>query len=247
MICCICEHRISGDYFSDFWGNKSHPIHNGKEPDMCNSCGRIIGKISSLGNKKQPGFKMFDGRIICGICEQSSIRTQEQVKKSMQFIASLLRKIHVSIDITNITIHIQNKIKLQNKSKNPYVCGLCSSTISQQPGQNNVVSNIHILYGLPRIEFESILAHEVLHHWLHVNGITKSKFDEGFCNIGSALVLNYYIQENNDKLALFLRDKMNNSTNYDYGVQYQRLKDKLVQKGWKPFISEIINNKKIKL
>jgi len=247
MICCICEKPILDAYYSDYWGNTSHIEHLGKKPFFCNSCGRIIGKLSTLGRKKQMGFKMKDDRIICGICEESSIKNQKQIDTSFKFVLALLKKIHVFNNAENISISIEDKIKLSKRASNKPVEGLCCSKILNVNNNTKVLSDIYILSGLPKIQFESVLCHEVLHHWLNTNEIKQGIFDEGFCNIGEALVLNYYIATKDDKLAYYLRERANKNPDFYYGLQFLKLKSKLKNNGWKIFINEIINRKEIKL
>ena len=47
------------------------------------------------------------------------------------------------------------------------------------------------MFGLPKIEFEAVLAHELLHVWINHNKIDLSfEEEEGFCNLGRYLIYN---------------------------------------------------------
>ena len=97
---------------------------------------------------------------------------------------------------------------------------------------------IFILFGLPRIEFEAVLAHELLHVWLHQNKVTLSPAStEGFCNLGRYLI---YQNDNTHFSTIHLR-AMENSEDLAYGIKYRYLKAQLKKIGWKELISSIVN------
>jgi hypothetical protein len=92
---------------------------------------------------------------------------------------------------------------------------------------------------MPRLEFEAVLAHELLHVWLLEKDIQLSKKEtEGLCNLGSALVY----QADNSKLAERLLEKMESSSDRLYGKGFRKMKDKLQRLGWKG-LKKLIENK----
>ena len=77
---------------------------------------------------------------------------------------------------------------------------------------------IFILFGLPRIEYEAVLAHELLHVWIHENKITLSLTStEGFCNLGSYLIYN----NDNTHFSTIHLKAMDNSEDLAYGIEYR--------------------------
>ena len=97
---------------------------------------------------------------------------------------------------------------------------------------------IFILFGLPRIEFEAVLAHELLHVWLHQNEVALSPAStEGFCNLGRSLIY----QNDNTYFSTIHLQAMENSEDLAYGIEYRYLKAQLKKIGWKELISSIVN------
>ena len=98
--------------------------------------------------------------------------------------------------------------------------------------------HIFILFGLPRIEFEAVLAHELLHVWLYQNNVTLSLSSiEGFCNLGRYLI---YKNDGSQFSTIHLL-AMENSEDFTYGTEYKKMKAQLNKIGWKELISSITN------
>ena len=97
---------------------------------------------------------------------------------------------------------------------------------------------ISILFGLPKIEFEAVLAHELLHIWLHQNNIIlSSQLKEGFCNLGSYLIYN----NDNTHFSTIHLQAMSNYKNIVYGQGYREMRVQLEKLGWKKLISDLQN------
>ena len=95
---------------------------------------------------------------------------------------------------------------------------------------------IYILDKLPKIYFDSVLAHEYLHVWLFENKQDyKSSITEGFCNLGAFAIYNSV----NDKFSEIQLENMNQNPDPDYGVGYRTMKKCLDQKGWTDLINEV--------
>lgn len=251
MNCCICDSEIIGQYYYDDWGNCAHAYHRKESSyNICYTCGRIIGDYSNGKNKEVKGVKIKnDGRVICGKCRTSSIINENQLLKSFQNVIKLLAKIKVKIDPSKLALRL---VYLQDLNSNggENVRGRCIThrRISGDKQQFlDVKSEILILKYLPKILFESVLAHEVLHFWLYSNEIKQNEYVEGFCNIGSALVTNYYAHTKKDEYAKYLRKQDNINSDPYYGINFVLLKKKLQKKGWSKFINEILTNKEILL
>ena len=238
--CVICGKEISGRYVIDGWGNCACAEHEHK---LCCSCFRIIGRYSTLSKVSgQFGFKVDDERSVCGLCQETCINSTSDMVKSYDFIRDLLSKAGIQIVKEGVKeIKIITKGEMEKKSKNAQ--GLCCTTTYADPKKST--SRIYILNGLPKIQFESVLAHELLHYWLFYNGIEDGEFTEGFCNIGSALVLNYYVARKGSDLAEHLRKYENDNPDYYYGVKFLVQKKKLQRMGWKNYIQDILTRKKI--
>ena len=93
-----------------------------------------------------------------------------------------------------------------------------------------------MLFGLPRIEFEAVLAHELLHVWLYQNQITLSLTStEGFCNLGSYLI---YKNDNTHFSSIHIQ-AMNTSKDIVYGKGYREMKIQLEKLGWEKLIESL--------
>ena len=95
---------------------------------------------------------------------------------------------------------------------------------------------IYILYGLPYIQCESVLAHEFAHVWLNERFIDDSPpIVEGFCNLVAAAIL----FKEKGKLASIIHTNMKLSDNPVYGSGYRRMKHRLTALGWPALLAEM--------
>ena len=102
---------------------------------------------------------------------------------------------------------------------------------------NQLQYNIFILFGLPNIEFEAVLAHELFHVWLYQNkDPLKIGLVEGFCNLGSSLI---YENDHTHFSQIHLQS-MEKDQDSLYGTNYRMLKKKLKQYGWGKFLKDFI-------
>ena len=239
--CAICGKEITTAYWIDGWGNCVCEEHEYK---MCSSCHRFIGKYSTLSTKTgQFGFKINNDRFICGLCQETCVNSRTELNKSIDFVIKLLGRVGFKIERERLRgITVITKEEMVKKSPNAE--GLCISTI--YPNKPELTTaEIFILNGMPKIKLESVLAHEMLHYWVYYNGVEDGEQVEGFCNIGSALVLNYYASRANSNLADHLRTTENTNPDYYYGQKFIEQKKKLQRLGWKNYINNILIKKRI--
>ncbi len=199
---------------------------------FCHSCSRIISRGITQG-----GFQYTDGRHLCSLCQISVVEDDSIIYAAY---ASVIKQFHI-VGIhgfpDNIPIILINLIELNEKCGQSHK-NLKGFTHTNYNYKNQPSNTIFILFGLPRIEFEAVLAHELLHVWLHQNQINLSpNLTEGFCNLGM-----YLIYQNNQthfsKIHLMAMDK---SRNFKYGIEYRNMKEKLQQIGWENLILDIMN------
>lgn len=241
ITCAICGKEISGKYYIDPWDNCACASH---DRIQCDCCYRFIGRYSTYSHiTKQYGYDLMDGRHVCGLCQETSVVSRKQVRESGAFVLKLLKK--AGFDIP----HGKNSVSLVSKEEMDKISdgarGLCCYQYT--PGQpETTTAKIYIHHGLPKILFEAVLAHELLHFWLHYNGVEDPENEEGFCNIGKALVQNYYAAKRGDKYAEFIRTLTNNDPDYYYGVKFLEQKRMLQDMGWKEYVENILKFKKLK-
>lgn len=241
MKCAVCGNEINGRYWRDGWGNVACVHH---EVKTCFACWRIIGKYSTLSSVTgQIGYKMGENRQVCGLCQETCVNSTSDIAKSRDFVIRLLGKVGFKIETNGLeSIKVITKEEMQKKSPNAE--GLCVSTIHPN-NPKLTTSQIFILNGMPKIKFESVLAHEILHFWIFYNGIEHNDSVEGFCNIGEALVLNFYTSRQGSQLADYLKEAANSNPDYYYGVKFIEQKKKLQKMGWENYINDILKRKKI--
>ena len=240
--CAICGKDIEGRYWMDEWGDCACFHHHVK---TCFACHRIIGKHSTFSSKSgQIGFKVDEKRLVCGLCQETCVNSTATLDTATDFVIRLLGKAGFKIardGITNITVITKEEME----QKAPGAEGLCVSRV-RPDNPKLTTSEIFILNGMPKIKLESVLAHEMLHFWIFYNGVDGGDQTEGFCNIGEALVLNYYASRAGSHLADHLRADANTNPDYYYGFKFVEQKKKLQSLGWKNYINEILRTKKIK-
>ena len=236
MKCCICDLDITNRYYYDEYGNASHTQHNGSAIPFCFYCGRIISKKSSWsGKNKKYGYQVKDKILMCGICSEDIVLHNHEVDRSVGKVLSIVSDFGFRIDMTGINVlAISYK---EFKSRKMVGCdGTCETFLEEKKFK---AANIYVINGVPRIYFESVLAHELFHALLYQKNIKMKSFEEAFCNIGNAVILDYYITNYKSKVAKRLFDYLELNPDIYYGRNYRVLKDELRRKGWKKFLSDV--------
>ena len=86
------------------------------------------------------------------------------------------------------------------------------------------------------IEFEAVLAHELLHVWIYRNHITlQTDIAEGLCNLGSALI---YKNDGTYFSNIHLQ-AMEKDPHSIYGDGYRHMKIQLEKLGWDCLIKQL--------
>lgn len=234
--CSVCLKPIEGKYIRDPWNNIAHEKH-GKQPTrLCSSCNRIISKSTSNG-----GYTYPDGRIVCGYCRRTAVDTQKDIQRSLKTVKKHLHAAGISPLPDDVPIHLVDKsfMKKKKNSANPKGFTLCELNYKN----SRLVSRkqtVYILNGLPKTEFEGVLAHEFVHVWLNQNSITMSDSKtEGFCNLGTMLIY----EADKSALSRVLLENMEKDPHPEYGKGYRRMKKKLGKIGWPKLIHNIKTGK----
>ncbi len=238
--CVICGKEIHDRFFVDPWGNPACSSH---ERTMCCCCYRFIGRYSTYSPvSKKYGFSLTDGRFVCGICQETSVVSKPQIKTSADFVLKLLKKAGFDVPHGKVTVSLKTQTEMEKD--HPGARGVCCYTYTVGKPETTT-AKIYILHGLPKMLFEAVLAHEILHFWLHYNGVEDKENEEGFCNIGKALVQNYYVAKHGSDFAAKLREWTNEDSDYYYGIKFLEQKKKLQNMGWKEYVEEILKFKKL--
>ncbi|MBF0491700.1 MAG: protein DA1 [Deltaproteobacteria bacterium] len=232
--CCICLKILSGRVAQDAWANSAHDYHH---LVFCYSCHRIISRHTSAGS-----YQYSDGRAICGLCKKVAITDSIAVNRSKRKVLALLEAVGFQDIPKNIEIVLSGLHDLSSHSRKRNTAGL---TLSHVHFSNNkrvgLTHQIGVLYGLPQIEFEAVLAHELLHVWQNEKEFKFSPlYNEGLCELGSFLI---YSNDPSD-LAKFLIKRMSESKDPVYGNGFRLMLNKLQALGWKRLMADLLKNKK---
>ena len=239
--CTVCDDPIKSRYMTDLWGNKFHEKHKNSS-GICSSCSRVISDKLTFG-----GIDLSDGRKICGICSDEKVSSRYDIEQARRFVLNLLEMHGFGRFPKDIQISLKDLdelAELRGRKDNDIRC-FTHYTYTYDPYTSAIQKEsktftIYILEFLPDTEFKSVLAHEYLHVWLHMNDLDyKNSITEGFCNLAAALVYENIQSELSD-IGI---KKMNQNTDPDYGVGYRNMKKCLNHYGWSEFLSRIKNKK----
>ncbi len=235
--CFVCTEVISGMYYTDGFGNPVCSEHR-ESVSKCNSCGRFLGSSSGPST----GQRFPDGRLSCLTCLNSAVMDLEQARPIVDSIIALFG---------DFDIHIKGKIKLKlvsqgvlSESADGFLEDRLGVTLYQKETLFYGVFSrknfrVHILYGLPRMHFKAIVAHELMHVWLYKNGPDdhEQRLCEGSCEYASYLALMSY----GTKEARALVDHMLTNPDPIYGEGFRRVMNFVNRSGianWLEYMKE---------
>ena len=230
--CTICLQPLIGEYSIDAWKNPFHS-HHANEGIFCHSCSRIISEGITQG-----GFQYMDGRYLCSLCQITVVESDSIIYAAYNSVIEQFKAVGIYNIPHDIPVKLINLIELNAK------CGqshgnLKGFTHTNYNYQAQPSYTIFMLFGLPQIEFEAVLAHEFLHVWIYQNQIKLShKITEGFCNLGRYLIY----QNDQTYFSKIHLQSMDNSKNDTYGIEYRKMKEKLEQRGWEILISDLMTS-----
>lgn len=231
--CDICFKELGESYLRDAWGNKYHEEHL-KKGTFCNTCSRIISKRITRG-----GFQFNDGRFMCNLCEAHIVKNNSEnlILESINSVIEILLNKGIHLEKDQFDIKLVDKDVLQSS-----MYGLTNHNPSDLKATTLIDNKkyiINILWGLHQLEFQGVLAHELMHIWgdYHNIKLSNSKL-EGFCNTGSAFI---YRNSNTELSKILLRSlEENNDPVYGHGYKYINV---MIKKyGWKDVVNRLINH-----
>ncbi len=233
--CSICLQPLDNIFSVDAWGNTFHTTHE-HEGIFCHSCSRIISQGVTNG-----GYIYSDGRHLCSLCTITAVHDDSVIQAAYKSVISQFDSVGITNIPNDIPISLVDLKQLNQKAGELSHIKLKGFTridpVLDKTTQSVNSFQIFILFGLPRIEFEAVLAHELLHSWLHKNQIRLSpEEEEGFCNLGR-----YLIYENDQtQFSIIHLRAMENDPDPIYGREYRKIKTHLKQKGWNNLISYLM-------
>lgn len=236
LFCSVCQGELTGKYLYNHWGENAHPQHQGHKTHQCSTCHRF------LSSSTQQGLQYGDGRIICGLCQITAITEADSIAHSRHRVINTLKSVGFEYipDYISITLSDQRRLNQRlKKSSHANSYGLTKTVEKSVNGEMQYREHsIFVLYGLPRLVFEGVLAHEFLHVWLNEHPNTRERSPqeiEGFCNLATALVY----QQEETPLSLYLQQRMHEDTDPVYGGGYRLQNQRLLQSGWEVLRSQM--------
>ena len=222
--CCLCKNIIIGEYIIDFCDNRAHLTHNGINTICCKSCGI---------------FCFENVLCLCNTCEGKIIHNKTQIDYSFNKILNSLSNLGLDISKHNIMIIIKPKEQINSNGINQL--GYAQTTIYFFGKQRKFEHRISIVNNLPDLEFEGVLAHEMLHTWLTENEIKLPDYQtEGFCNLGSF----YLYGADNSKHGKYLINNLFADTSYIYGDGFRFMNKILETHNWTGLIKMLFETKR---
>lgn len=216
--CYICGKPIVGSYYKD-WANHMVCSHHGASVKQCVSCGQFCNTSAidiGLGGK------------FCSYC-QKHIMTKEDCSHVIDFI-NRIYSIHLIGEIHNWHLKVIDATALQQRTGSLYTRGL-----AERCGNNYTV---YVYRQLSKVQFANVLAHELLHIWQYnMNINTIPLLCEGFCNLGSYVVLSK-INNKEAKASIY---NMLTSNDPIYGEGLRVCKQLFLEGGWSNVINKIKN------
>jgi hypothetical protein len=210
--CEVCYHHIplNGrgqiEYRSHpFWNQRYCPSHERDGSRCCCSCDRIEPvdqRYKSLG----------DGRKVCSECYESAVMATKDCQPLYRDILKFYRDnlgMPIVQEVPMLLVEREalnnaREIEKDGHTHAPETRGLCLSEEQilpvfdpEDPGgyhkpemrkitRHCEVTAILVLYGLPRLLTGSILAHELMHAWIRLDGgfpNLENDIEEGICQV----------------------------------------------------------------
>ena len=231
--CDICGKVLSGMVVQDSWGNRAHARHN---PELCDSCGRIMSRKTSAGS-----YQYDDGRFICGFCSDTAVERSWSASRLKRKILGELNRLGFRDIPKEVKLHIVDYGTLAHYTQSSNAKGATITQTRYEGGRRKEMRHdIYVLLGLPKVEFMAVVAHELLHVWLNEHHFKWSpRYTEGFCNLGS-----FWIYENDKSdLAAYLKKHLSEFSDPTYGDGFRLMHGKWKEWGWKRLIKESLANR----
>lgn len=185
-----------------FWNQRYCPSHERDGSRCCCSCDRIEPV-------DQRYTRLEDGRKVCSECMESAIMTTKNCQPLFRDILKYYRvNLGMPIEqevpmllVEREALNNAREVEKDGHTHAPETRGLCLSEEQifdtydpEDPSgyhetkvtRRCEVTAILVLYGLPRLLVGSILAHELMHAWIRLDGhfpTLDNEIEEGICQV----------------------------------------------------------------
>ena len=233
LTCALCQQALEQEWLEDGWGQKAHRHHLEGPTGQCHVCARLMLPLVAAG-----GRVLSDGRLLCSGCHRDEVRDFKQIQACKLAVIAQMQAVGFDYIPDYIQIQLSEDQQLLNQrlraSPTGNIHGYTRTAQRMIPGYGLILEHsIHVLSGLPVVAFMGVVAHELLHVWIHERGLTHLSHAqvEGFCNLGTALICTQAHQQGSE-LARVLLERMETDPDLAYGEGYRIMAWHLQQLGW---------------
>lgn len=219
--CLYCNREICGEYYVDWNDNKVCAQHL----PFVQRCSCCLQYITS-------GHEVECGRYICSDCISNEITQHNMIGHINRVYNILHEKGFIDIQRDHITIELVSKERMRKLYQELDAVGLHSgySDIWNEQGRTGFNQKIYVLDHLHYIEFEAILAHELIHGWQlqqNIDDYNRQSVEsdesskartEGFAQLGSYIIYKRRFEE-----AKALYERTMSASEKDSARQIMRL------------------------
>lgn len=229
--CALCEQAISGPYLQDPWQRKAHPEHGAVPTVQCHVCARLC--------RADQAKTLTDQRQVCEICQASEVVTPAQIQRAKQEVLQHLNAVGFAYIPDYVKVEMYAEQALVNERMRASATGNIhgyTRTAQRHIPQYGLIleHSIHVLNGMPRLAFMGVLAHELLHVWIHEQGLKHLSPPqvEGFCNLATALMYTRAVTAEDRDLSEVLLQRLQADPDPVYGDGYRLMAQHLERLGW---------------
>jgi len=215
--CSLCHQPMEDSYLTDRWGNSFCRKREGELP-RCFSCGRLVSKEITGG-----GVRYRDGRNMCTICRRTAVEHPDTAGKVLAWVREQLSAHDIALP-GNIPLRLVGQEELDRLSaggRNEQTTGMARTRLTMENGKETgrSLDDIVVLYGLPGMHLAAVLAHELAHAYLFLNGYRglSLKVEEGIAELFSYLCL----KDRKDPEAVFRIRTMEKNSHPVYGTGFR--------------------------
>lgn len=229
--CALCNQAITGSYLQDPWHRKAHPEHAQGVTVQCHVCARLC--------RADQAKSLADQRQVCEICQDTEVVTPAHIQQAKHAVLKHLKAVGFVYIPDYVKVEMYAEQALINERMRASATGNIhgyTRTAQRHIPQYGLIleHSIHVLNGMPRLAFMGVLAHELLHVWIHEQGLkhlTPPQV-EGFCNLATALMYTQAVSPEDQALSTVLLQRLHEDPDPVYGEGYRLMASHLKRLGW---------------
>ncbi len=170
--------------------------------------------------------RLPDGRALCAKCVTTSVTSVRTARSILADVANELARFGIDVDPKPIELRLvgQGELARIAENKSHETKGFTDYLVEKGPlgGVKTESMKVYLLYGMPRTQATSTVAHELMHIWQFQNGCLEQDpaLSEGSCNFASYLVLRRIASPE----AEFAIDSMLKDPDRIYGKGFRHVK-----------------------